>query len=80
MEFRVGINVGDVIVEDPQLYGHGVNIATRAQTQATRPGPRGDAHAACTHSLLALEPGQVVGMNLLYLMPREVLRIGHARP
>src|SRR5438876_10597500 len=34
MEFRVGINVGDVIVEGPQIYGDGVNIAARLEALA----------------------------------------------
>src|SRR5262245_32283354 len=29
MEFRIGINLGDVIVEGERLYGDGVNIAAR---------------------------------------------------
>jgi adenylate cyclase len=31
MEFRVGINVGDVVVEGEKLYGDGVNIAARLE-------------------------------------------------
>lgn len=34
MEFRIGINVGDVIVEGPQIYGDGVNIAARLEAIA----------------------------------------------
>jgi adenylate cyclase len=34
MEFRIGINVGDVIVEGPQIYGDGVNIAARLEAVA----------------------------------------------
>ena len=29
MEFRIGINLGDVIVEGERIYGDGVNIAAR---------------------------------------------------
>ncbi|HEV8715509.1 MAG TPA: adenylate/guanylate cyclase domain-containing protein [Candidatus Binatia bacterium] len=31
MEFRIGINVGDVIVEGEKIYGGGVNIAARLE-------------------------------------------------
>jgi hypothetical protein len=38
MLFRIGINLGDVIVEGDDLYGDGVNIAARLQTQAAAGG------------------------------------------
>ena len=31
MAFRIGINLGDVIVEDEDIYGEGVNVAARLQ-------------------------------------------------
>ena len=31
MEFRIGLNVGDVVVEGEKLYGDGVNIAARLE-------------------------------------------------
>jgi adenylate cyclase len=34
MRFRIGINLGDVIVEDDRLYGDGVNIAARLESLA----------------------------------------------
>jgi adenylate cyclase len=34
MQFRIGINLGDVIVEDERLYGDGVNIAARMESLA----------------------------------------------
>ena len=37
IEFRVGVNVGDVIVEGNDIFGDGVNIAARLEGSA-RPG------------------------------------------
>src|SRR6516225_10539810 len=31
LEFRIGINLGDVIVEDDDIYGDGVNVAARLE-------------------------------------------------
>ena len=32
--FRIGINLGDVIVEDGDIFGDGVNVAARLETMA----------------------------------------------
>jgi class 3 adenylate cyclase len=34
MEFRIGINLGDVIDEEDRIYGDGVNIAARLESMA----------------------------------------------
>jgi len=34
MEFRIGINLGDVIDEEGRIYGDGVNIAARLEAMA----------------------------------------------
>src|ERR1700716_3590917 len=31
IEFRIGINVGDVVVEDDDIFGDGVNVAARLE-------------------------------------------------
>ncbi len=38
MLFRIGINLGDVIVDGDDIYGDGVNIAARLQASATAGG------------------------------------------
>jgi adenylate cyclase len=38
MQFRIGINLGDVIVEGERLYGDGVNIAARMESLAVPSG------------------------------------------
>jgi len=38
MEFRIGINLGDVIVDGERIYGDGVNIAARLEGLAEGEG------------------------------------------
>jgi len=34
IEFRIGINLGDIIIEDDDIYGDGVNVAARVESLA----------------------------------------------
>src|SRR5206468_4635849 len=34
IDFRIGINVGDIIIDGDDIYGDGVNVAARLQTLA----------------------------------------------
>src|SRR5215831_1166949 len=34
MEFRIGVNLGDVIIDGEQIYGDGVNVAARLESLA----------------------------------------------
>ena len=38
MQFRIGVNLGDVVEEESRLYGDGVNIAARVESMAEAGG------------------------------------------
>jgi len=38
IEFRIGINVGDIVVEDDDIFGEGVNVAARLEALAEAGG------------------------------------------
>ena len=46
LQFRIGINVGDVMVKDGDIFGDGVNIAARLENLAM-PGGDSASRAAC---------------------------------
>ena len=38
MQFRIGVNLGDVVEEESRIYGDGVNIAARVESMAEAGG------------------------------------------
>src|SRR6202008_3016557 len=50
IEFRMGINVGDIIIEDGDIFGDGVNIAARLEALAK---PGGICLSAAAHEQVA---------------------------
>jgi adenylate cyclase len=50
MEFRIGINLGDVVEEEDRIYGDGVNIAARVESLAEG-GGRGEAFVSLAKSM-----------------------------
>jgi adenylate cyclase len=68
MEFRIGINVGDVIVEGEKIYGDGVNIAARLEGLA-------EAGGICISGSVYEQVKTKVAVEYEYLGEREVKNI-----
>ena len=67
--FRMGINVADVIVEDHDVYGDGVNVAARLQTHAE---PYGIVVSGLVSEAVGGTLGmQAVDLGQMYLRNRE---------
>jgi adenylate cyclase len=74
LEFRIGINVGDVIVEDDDLFGDGVNVAARLEGVAE---PGGIVISAAAHDAV-LNRLQAEFRDLGGLLLKNIERPVHA--
>jgi class 3 adenylate cyclase/pimeloyl-ACP methyl ester carboxylesterase len=68
MEFRIGINLGDVIVEGERIYGDGVNIAARMESLA-------DGGGICISGTAYDQVGNKLGLSYEYLGEQTVKNI-----
>ena len=68
MEFRIGINLGDVMIEGEQIYGDGVNVAARLESLA-EPG------GICISGKIHDEIGKKLRLNYEDLGPMRVKNI-----
>src|SRR5262249_20404519 len=82
MQFRIGINQGDVIVDDARVYGDGVNVAARLENIAE---PGGICASAKVYDEIVgridaewEDLGQQPLKNIA--QPIRVYRVGPARP
>lgn len=66
--FRIGISLGDVIVEDDDLYGNGVNVAARLEAMA-EPG------GICISSNIRDSVGNTIGVSFDDLGDQQVKNI-----
>ena len=69
MEFRVGVNSGDVMVEGEQIYGDGVNVAARLESLA-EPG------GICVSGVVHDQLGSKLAQNYADLGVQQVKNIG----
>ena len=68
MEFRIGINVGDVISQGERLYGDGVNIAARLEGLS-------DAGGICISGTVYDQVNNKIGLPLEFIGARQVKNI-----
>jgi adenylate cyclase len=71
IRFRIGLNLGDVIVEPPEIYGDGVNIAVRLEALA-EPG------GICVSQTVADQVGEKLGTRFIDMGEQTLKNI--ARP
>ncbi|MBV8360500.1 MAG: tetratricopeptide repeat protein [Deltaproteobacteria bacterium] len=68
MEFRIGVNLGDVMVEGAQIYGDGVNVAARLESLA-EPG------GICVSGVVQDQVGSKLALNFADLGEQQVKNI-----
>jgi adenylate cyclase len=70
IDFRIGINVGDIIIDGDDIFGDGVNVAARLQTLA-EPG------GICVSRVVRDQVLDKLGFTFEGLGSREVKNIAH---
>jgi TolB-like protein/class 3 adenylate cyclase/tetratricopeptide (TPR) repeat protein len=73
MEFRIGINLGDVIEEEGRIYGDGVNIAARVESLA-------DAGGICLAESAYQQVKNKLSLGIEFLGEHEVKNISEPVP
>ena len=68
MEFRIGVNLGDVIEEESRIYGDGVNIAARVESMA-------EAGGICISGRAYDQVANKLGLEYEYLGEHQVKNI-----
>ena len=73
MQFRIGINLGDVMIDGGDLYGDGVNIAARLESLA-EPG------GICISGSVFEQVRKKLDIGFSFLGPREIKNIAEPVP
>jgi TolB-like protein len=84
IEFRIGINVGDIVVEDGDIFGDGVNVAARLEALAEPGGicvsARVQEDAAGRLDLVFEDIGEQVLKNIARPVPVFRVKLPLSRP
>jgi adenylate cyclase len=70
LEFRIGVNLGDVIVQDDDLFGDGVNVAARLEGLA-------EAGGVCVSDMVQQGVRSKLDLSFDNLGPQRVKNIGN---
>jgi adenylate cyclase len=68
VQFRIGVNLGDVIVDEHEIYGDGVNVAARLESLA-------EAGGICVSDAVRTAVGKKLGLYFEDMGAREVKNI-----
>src|SRR5579864_3584955 len=82
IEWRIGVNLGDIIIDEGDIHGDGVNIAARLEAMA-EPGGICISHAVLTQTRGKLDfPVEDLGDQVLknIAQPVPVFRVGAKSP
>jgi class 3 adenylate cyclase len=73
MQFRIGVNLGDIVEEGERIYGDGVNIAARMESLAEGGG-------ICISGIVYDQIKHKLGLEYEYLGEQEVKNIAEPVP
>jgi len=63
IEFRIGINMGDIVVEDDDIFGDGVNVAARLEALAEPSSISRLRTSASSSSRISRGPSEPIGWS-----------------
>lgn len=73
MQFRIGINLGDVMIDGNDIYGEGVNIAARLESLA-------DPGGICISGTVFEQVRKKLDIGFSFMGPREIKNIAEPVP
>ncbi|MFC3674067.1 adenylate/guanylate cyclase domain-containing protein [Ferrovibrio xuzhouensis] len=73
MQFRIGINLGDVMIDGDDIYGEGVNIAARLESLA-------DPGGICISGTVFEQVRKKLDIGFSFMGPREIKNIAEPVP